>query len=108
SYRAPVCLDMSLASHSSYTSSPSFLPLFFFSNAPPPTDIYTLSLHDALPIWFAYSSVNQRLPSGPEVMPCRYAAAPAGTANSLRSEEHTLNSSHQIISYAVFCLKKKK
>src|SRR5207244_9593921 len=26
----------------------------------------------------------------------------------LRSEEHTLNSSHQIISYAVFCLKKKK
>src|SRR5258708_30959848 len=27
---------------------------------------------------------------------------------SLRSEEHRLNSSHQIISYAVFCLKKKK
>src|SRR5258708_29926532 len=26
----------------------------------------------------------------------------------VRSEEHTLNSSHQIISYAVFCLKKKK
>src|SRR5438552_14783035 len=29
-------------------------------------------------------------------------------AASERSEEHTLNSSHQIISYAVFCLKKKK
>src|SRR5258708_15458138 len=27
--------------------------------------------------------------------------------HSVRSEEHTLNSSHQIISYAVFCLKKK-
>src|SRR5207247_8922997 len=27
---------------------------------------------------------------------------------TLRSEEHTLNSSHEWISYAVFCLKKKK
>src|SRR5438552_5918684 len=29
------------------------------------------------------------------------------SCTSIRSEEHTLNSSHQIISYAVFCLKKK-
>src|SRR5258708_26721573 len=33
-------------------------------------------------------------------------ASPSPTTQ--RSEEHTLNSSHQIISYAVFCLKKKK
>src|SRR5258708_31100883 len=33
---------------------------------------------------------------------------PQYTAEAVRSEEHTLNSSHQIISYAVFCLKKKK
>src|SRR5258708_15296578 len=31
-----------------------------------------------------------------------------GGRRIIRSEEHTLNSSHQIISYAVFCLKKKK
>src|SRR5947208_12077081 len=33
---------------------------------------------------------------------------PSGEEPRRRSEEHTLNSSHQIISYAVFCLKKKK
>src|SRR5207245_8709357 len=40
--------------------------------------------------------------------PGKMAIQGAVSANSTRSEEHTLNSSHGSISYAVFCLKKKK
>src|SRR5256885_11038097 len=36
------------------------------------------------------------------------AVHPGPELESVRSEEHTLNSSHLVISYAVFCLKKKK
>src|SRR5438552_7087212 len=71
--------------------------LFFFFNAPATTEIYTLSLHDALPI------------SGPE-LPLRHRppGARVGTAHASTDRKSTrLNSSHQIISYAVFCLKKK-
>src|SRR5438552_9152868 len=70
------------------------------------TKIYTLSLHDALPIF----------PSGPE--PAADAdprawigGGPARSARRARLGDRKstrLNSSHQIISYAVFCLKKKK
>src|SRR5690625_6947557 len=72
------------------------------------TDSYTLSLHDALPIWANYvilatdgqwnadhvSVGNQDGDSGPTV---------TGDRKSTR-----LNSSHVAISYAVFCLKKKR
>src|SRR5437773_5404707 len=68
-------------------------------------DVYTLSLHDALPI--SGLPVSQdRLSWG------RWRAAPAGAgagpARHRRSEEHTSEPSHITISYAVFCLKKKK
>src|SRR5213079_3786295 len=80
--------------------------LFFFFNDPPPTEIYTttdtLSLHDALPISTAPSSmaVEPRFRG-------RAGAAPGRAPR--RSEEHTSElQSPVVISYAVFCLKKKK
>src|SRR5947208_15683889 len=77
-----------------------FLFLFFFFNDTATTEIYTLSLHDALPIWRPRSRESHGTApraSSPETLP-------------LRSDRKStrLNSSHQIISYAVFCLKKKK
>src|SRR2546430_13487472 len=71
---------------------------FFFFNDTATTEIYTLSLHDALPIsessWLAKNSIS--------LMPC-------GTWRSRPDRKSTrLNSSHSQISYAVFCLKKKK
>src|SRR6266581_9638492 len=68
---------------------------FFFFNDTATTEIYTLSLHDALPI--SWASTCEHFTS-------KITACPG----PMRSEEHTLNSSHPSISYAVFCLKKKK
>src|SRR6185436_20756954 len=70
---------------------------FFFFNDTATTEIYTLSLHDALPI-----SAPRRADPTPPAWPDR-AREVCGDRKSTR-----LNSSHQIISYAVFCLKKKK
>src|SRR5215813_15037479 len=67
---------------------------FFFFNDTATTEIYTLSLHDALPI---------RAPCG---ACCRCACASRPTGSDRKSTR--LNSSHVRISYAVFCLKKKK
>src|SRR2546422_2322400 len=81
---------------------------FFFFNDTATTEIYTLSLHDALPI-------SRRARSEP---PARAGArgrpgrdsAPAehGRARDADRKSTRLNSSHGYISYAVFCLKKKK
>src|SRR5690348_18158954 len=83
------------------TPPPSLSPPFFFFNDPAPTEIYTLSLHDALPI----------LRSGPflilQASPIRRAANQSGPRTQDRKSTR-LNSSHPSISYAVFCLKKKK
>src|SRR5215208_7545476 len=69
---------------------------FFFFNDTATTEIYTLSLHDALPIYRRRAHhYTQRAPNG--------APAPAADRKSTR-----LNSSHVAISYAVFCLKKTK
>src|SRR2546427_11669366 len=82
--------------------------LFFFFNDTATTEIYTLSLHDALPI-----STDRR------------PVDVSGQAHSVAHRDHEnlrdddailnidrkstrLNSSHSQISYAVFCLKKKK
>src|SRR5712671_7665134 len=74
-----------------------FFPFFFFFfNDTATTEIYTLSLHDALPIC-NQDTLSGFPPRNPRRMP------PAADRKSTR-----LNSSHQIISYAVFCLKKKK
>src|SRR3954467_16008589 len=74
--------------------------LFFF-NDPATPEIYPLSLHDALPI-FGWALVAQG----------SYAEArrafDLGGRLSLDRKSTRLNSSHTIISYAVFCLKKKK
>src|SRR3712207_9398691 len=96
---------------------------FFFFNDTATTEIYTLSLHDALPICLAFKSDPGRNR--------RCALATTGAPDNLRSLHHLgrsgarvgqprdrcvlldrkstrLNSSHANISYAVFCLKKKK
>src|SRR6266542_5364068 len=70
--------------------------IFFFFNDTATTEIYTLSLHDALPICSRGSLGLRR----DHVWP---AATPPSDRKSTR-----LNSSHGSISYAVFCLKKKK
>src|SRR5437667_6537539 len=79
---------------------------FFFFNDTAPTEIYPLSLHDALPI-----SIDQRplrpLDRQPGAVPFRRCAP--RRLSSYRDRKSTrLNSSHITISYAVFCLKKKK
>src|SRR5207247_11145712 len=77
--------------------------LFLFYD-PPTTSTYTLSLHDALPI-SAYEVHTGFLFSTKAAIPSR----PSGGNGSLRDRKSTrLNSSHEWISYAVFCLKKKK
>src|SRR5690625_6272979 len=77
----------------------SFACLFFFFNDPATTAIYTLSLHDALPISPALSPQPGRAACRRE----RRHPYARGDRKSTR-----LNSSHVAISYAVFCLKKKK
>src|ERR1035441_2580481 len=71
---------------------------FFFFNDTATTEIYTLSLHDALPIWWAATWF---------AAPWR-SSFPAPEPPSLDRKSTRLNSSHLGISYAVFCLKKKK
>src|SRR5205085_12703913 len=106
----------------------------FFFHATTPTAIYTLSLHDALPISIALLDACVRLLPG--VVGCTEALAEESFADSLLEYPHytrpqiwegravpevlvsgdhqridrkstRLNSSHSQISYAVFCLKKK-
>src|SRR5258708_17681419 len=70
---------------------------FFFFNDTATTEIYTLSLHDALPIYGAFKADSADAACSRR--PCPW---------TWRDRKSTrLNSSHQIISYAVFCLKKK-
>src|SRR5689334_24153596 len=72
---------------------------FFFFNDTATTEIYTLSLHDALPIYLPMKSPG---PSTTESAPR------SRRARRLDRKSTRLNSSHSSISYAVFCLKKKK
>src|SRR5688500_19676241 len=88
---------------------PFVLP-FFFSSGSPSTGVHALSLHDALPILGPRPWRPSRRPPGQRscgTSPARGCARPrrsdAGDRKSTR-----LNSSHLVISYAVFCLKKKK
>src|SRR5688500_19762727 len=69
---------------------------------PGPSLIYTLSLHDALPIC-AVAVSGQNATQFSDV---RELASPTVTALDRKSTR--LNSSHLVISYAVFCLKKKR
>src|SRR2546426_12624401 len=86
---------------------------FFFFNDTATTEIYTLSLHDALPISHGRSEPGHR-PGAVDASRGVGASERAGPRSStraglLRDRKSTrLNSSHLVISYAVFCLKKKK
>src|SRR5258708_25837526 len=82
---------------------------FFFFNDTATTEIYTLSLHDALPIcnWggrAAYGALRVDRCGRRRLCDARW-RMPAVDQRDRKSTR--LNSSHQIISYAVFCLKKK-
>src|SRR2546430_10221870 len=89
-------------------------PVFFFNDTAT-TEIYTLSLHDALPI----SPGRRRRGSAHERHALWHARAGGGGRSAPRRRRHgeparrrdrkstRLNSSHSQISYAVFCLKKK-
>src|SRR5436309_15781137 len=88
-----------------------FFFIFFFFNATATTEIYTLSLHDALPIsplpshrWRDDHNSTRDTSSG-ELRPSRPWQR-EGRSSDRKSTR--LNSSHVKISYAVFCLKKKK
>src|SRR5438067_10470677 len=77
----------------------SFLSIFFFNDTAT-TEIYTLSLHDALPISNLLLVLGVAILLGGEGRLDRFSL--------LRDRKSTrLNSSHVSISYAVFCLKKK-
>src|SRR5438552_13236570 len=71
-------------------------------NGPTKPDIYTLSLHDALPISAGQGWCRNGIRLGAKRRPEEIERIRAQDRKSTR-----LNSSHQIISYAVFCLKKK-
>src|SRR3712207_8981285 len=95
--------------------------LFFFNDTAT-TEIYTLSLHDALPIWLLVTHAQRCLGSalGNAVAhPAYYVRrimlaqgrpnVPSRLGIGTTDRKSTrLNSSHANISYAVFCLKKKK
>src|SRR2546426_3282493 len=89
----------------------------FFFNDTATTEIYTLSLHDALPI-------SPPIAPEPQMLAARFISsrwlalkksAQASSPFQKQTRRHSsdrkstrLNSSHLVISYAVFCLKKKK
>src|SRR5256885_9095743 len=79
---------------------------FFFFNDTATTEIYTLSLHDALPIC-SILNFGHRIKPRRWRVPCRGRKSRASARFPDRKSTR-LNSSHLVISYAVFCLKKKK
>src|SRR2546427_2833442 len=94
--------------------------LFFFFNDTATTEIYTLSLHDALPISpppnLSTPGVRQSTTQlytikpgdTPQTIAARLGIPLASLLKSKDRKSTRLNSSHSQISYAVFCLKKKK
>src|SRR2546430_16580393 len=90
-----MCPIISMSTH--------LLSFFFFFNDTATTEIYTLSLHDALPICGSPGVWNTCMVFFQAVLLGGYLYAHRSDRKSTR-----LNSSHSQISYAVFCLKKKK
>src|SRR2546430_10614857 len=89
-------------------SSPLLSCFFFFFNDTATTEIYTLSLHDALPIW-RWPISGIRFPIKRSAMFCNATLCRRRRSVALQNIDRKstrLNSSHSQISYAVFCLKK--
>src|SRR5436190_11600321 len=89
-----------------------FFFIFFFTDTAT-TEIYTLSLHDALPIYRGEELSRRALGirlcvrrEPPTRAPCEFQSVHVLPGKDRKSTR--LNSSHTVISYAVFCLKKKK
>src|SRR5437870_12522454 len=82
------------------------LSSFFSFNDTATTEIYTLSLHDALPI--CEPRRGRWVVEGPAFILGELRDIAAAQSNSSDRKSTRLNSSHVAISYAVFCLKKKK
>src|SRR2546426_8678947 len=82
--------------------------IFFFFNDTATTEIYTLSLHDALPICpgFPINTFPDKQEYDFELIALHEMGHALGLGQDRKSTR--LNSSHLVISYAVFCLKKKK
>src|SRR5260221_5367196 len=87
--------------------------IFFFFNDTATTEIYTLSLHDALPISVAagqqfgtVSGIIETVDNGLWLNEMR--GIVQISPEEIDRKSTRLNSSHTVISYAVFCLKKKK
>src|SRR5262245_63711386 len=80
---------------------------FFFFNATATTELYTLSLHDALPISSSRYGGRRSAWTSSCSRICRRMRFP-GLGPQADRKSTRLNSSHLGISYAVFCLKKKK
>src|SRR2546430_9861458 len=96
------------------------ISFFFFFNDTATTEIYTLSLHDALPIWDEVSPVAPPREPGEFARGAvrrdnegrghrtRVGLEPDVARTEVDRKSTRLNSSHSQISYAVFCLKKKQ
>src|SRR2546430_7411127 len=89
---------------------------FFFFNDTATTEIYTLSLHDALPIYiYGLGATMFHLLTGADpqdnpllIFDFSKNSTPRQINPAIDRKSTRLNSSHSQISYAVFCLKKKK
>src|SRR2546421_3322381 len=86
--------------------------VFFFFNDTATTEIYTLSLHDALPICETEETRRQltNLINSTNDKAVAVSGVTSRALSGIRADRKStrLNSSHDQISYAVFCLKKKK
>src|SRR5437763_15877041 len=84
-------------------------PIFLFFTAPAPTEIYTLSLHDALPIFTGFMLQALQHETCNKCYSNTFSLIfPVFLFLRIDRKSTRLNSSHRCISYAVFCLKKKK
>src|SRR5688500_20038890 len=86
-----------------------YVILIMLSKKPITTKHYTLSLHDALPIYVRHDGAGEDQGHDAELDAVdRRLPARLGPHDGLDRKSTRLNSSHLVISYAVFCLKKKK
>src|SRR2546422_11254536 len=88
-----------------YVSLPLFIFFFFFFNDTATTEIYTLSLHDALPIWQIFTRESRRAAACRPPGPARRSGAACRRG---RSEEHTSELQSRLHLVCRLLLEKKK